>query len=168
MEIWNSSSIRRTPAEWAFRWLWNQPEVSLVLSGMNAMEQVEENCRIADEAAPGSLTDAELALVERVRARYQEKFKIPCTACEYCMPCPRGVSIPKIFSLYNALYLYNEPFWSKMMYSMNMAPENHAIHCAECGQCEESCPQKISIISELKKCHEELLMEVPHLAKKKD
>jgi uncharacterized protein len=167
MELWKSSPVKRSPAEWALRWLWNQPEVSLVLSGMNSMEQVTENCRIAGEATAGSLTVPELELVEKVRARYRQKIKIPCTGCEYCMPCPQKVAIPRIFSLYNDLYLYNEPYWARMMYSMNMDPGNQATGCVECGQCEEVCPQKIPISRQLKVCHEELLMDISILAGRK-
>ncbi|MDQ7823668.1 MAG: aldo/keto reductase [Candidatus Eremiobacteraeota bacterium] len=158
MELWNSAPLKRSPAEWAFRWLWNQPEVSLVLSGMNGMEQVTENCRIAGEAAPGNLTAAELELVEKVRALYRRKIRIPCTACAYCLPCPREVAIPRIFSLYNDLYLYHDVMWAKMMY---MVHDNRATECVECGLCEESCPQKIPIRSLLKECHHDLYMEVP-------
>jgi uncharacterized protein len=156
MELWNSSPVKRAPAEWALRWIWNHPEISIALSGMNAMEQVEENCRIANEGIASKLSAAELDLINRVRERYLERIKIHCTGCSYCIPCPGGVNIPRIFSIYNDLHLYDEPYWARVMYSLNMEPASQATACNDCGQCEESCPQKISIRELLKKCHDEL------------
>ncbi len=91
-------------AEWGLRWLYDQPEVTVVLSGMNSLEMVEENCRIAAEAQAGSLTEADFATLEKVKRAIREKEKVGCTGCRYCMPCPKGVDIPGIFRCWNAMY----------------------------------------------------------------
>lgn len=95
---------RRSPAEWALRWLWNQPEVTCVLSGMNSLEMVEENCRVASESKAGEFGPEEEAFFEELRRIINEKMKVGCTGCGYCLPCPRGVDIPGIFRCYNELY----------------------------------------------------------------
>src|SRR5690606_13232779 len=100
-DMWNSAKIKRSPVEWAFRWLYNFPEVTVILSGVSTMEQLKENIEIFDKAVPNSMTDEELELVVKVKELYESKTKVNCTRCNYCMPCPSGVSIPEIFSLYN-------------------------------------------------------------------
>ena len=143
--IWESAPVRRTPAEWAFDWLWNQPEVSVVLSGMNAMEQVEQNVASASVSHAGMLSDADLALVARARAEYDGMCPVPCTQCRYCMPCPNGVEIPRNFELLNdgAVYL-GIPFFARMFYSQ-MSEGARAGACIQCRECEEKCPQQIEI-----------------------
>jgi len=155
-EIWDSWPQRRSPAEWALRWVWNHPHVSTVLSGMNSMEQLKENIRVAGEAIPNSLTPEELALVDRASEAYRKLLKVDCTSCAYCLPCPQGVNIPHNFTLYNDLFAFQAPENSLMLYQRMTAPEQRASNCIDCGECEEKCPQHIPIARELKKVHEAL------------
>jgi uncharacterized protein len=155
--IWDTSPIKRSPAEWALRWVWNHKEVSTVLSGMSTMAQVEENCRIADSAIASSLTGLEISLIEKARDTYRNMVKIGCTGCGYCMPCSSGVSIPTMFSGYNDLFVFpHKAEMIAMLYNVFLKPEQRASACSECGECEEKCPQHISIREELKKVHEAL------------
>jgi predicted aldo/keto reductase-like oxidoreductase len=143
-ELWNTSRVARSPVEWALQWLWNQPEVSVVLSGMSAMRHVEENVRSADASGVGTLTGRDLALVDRVRAAYRGGQAIPCTDCGYCMPCPNGVNIPRNLAIYNDLVMYEEVH--EVCRSYSVLPEaERASACVQCGACEELCPQSIAI-----------------------
>ncbi len=162
-EIWNEASIKRTPAEWALRWVWNHPEVTVVLSGMNEEAQVEENLKIAGEAYPNSLTEAEVQLVSRVEQKYRQLMKIGCTGCQYCLPCPSGVNIPECFSIYNNLHMFGNKDNAKFTYAIRMSgvftntePGGFASQCIECGQCMEICPQSLKIPDLLKAVAEEL------------
>jgi hypothetical protein len=146
----------RTPADWALQWLWNQPEVSLVLSGMSTMQQVEENLASAGCSTVGTLTTEELALVDRAREAYQALCAIPCTSCKYCLPCPSGVDIPEVFSIYNDLLMYGDEKRSQMFYGW-LDEKTRADKCVECGECLEKCPQHIEIPDWLKKAHEILM-----------
>ncbi len=160
--LWASGPVKRTPAEWALRWVWNHGEVSTVLSGMSSMTQVVENIRAAGGGQPGSLSAAELSLVDEVRKAYKGMVKIGCTACAYCMPCPSGVNIPQMFSAYNDIFVF--PHKSEMvatLYNMFLKPEQRASACVECGECEEKCPQHIEIKEQLKKVHEALYRPAP-------
>jgi predicted aldo/keto reductase-like oxidoreductase len=152
--IWDSATNRRTPVGWAMQWLWNQPEVSMVLSGMSTMEQVQENVALADISGVGSLVTGELALYDQVRARYQELVAIPCTNCKYCMPCPQDVDIPGNFAAYNEGIMYDKPdsargqyeWWRYAHEVAGINPHDiRAVHCLQCGECETKCPQAISI-----------------------
>ncbi|MCX5914071.1 MAG: aldo/keto reductase [Deltaproteobacteria bacterium] len=154
--LWDSSPSKRTPAEWALRWVWNHPGVSTVLSGMNSMEQLWENLRVAHEAVAHSLNPQELALVDRVTDAYRKLLRVNCTSCGYCLPCPRGVNIPHNFTLYNDLFAFQTPETSFMLYQRMTAPEQRAANCADCGECQEKCPQHIPIAREMKKVHEAL------------
>ena len=107
--LWAGAPVKRTPAEWALQWVWSNPEVSFLLSGMSEMRHVEENLAYAERSRPGLLSAGELALVARVRDLYRELSPIPCTACRYCMPCPQGVSIPDILELYNDAHMFGDP-----------------------------------------------------------
>lgn len=144
-------SPRRTPAEWGLRWLWDQPEVTVVLSGMNSLEMVAENCRIASEVEAGELGEPERELYERVKAAINEKIKVGCTGCGYCMPCPKGVDIPGAFRCYNARY--TEGFYTGMkeyfMCTTLRGKRSNASQCVKCGRCETHCPQGIHIREEL-------------------
>jgi predicted aldo/keto reductase-like oxidoreductase len=144
-ELWNTATRKRAPAEWALQWLWNQPEVSVVLSGMSAMEQVQENVASADRAGVDPLTAQELALFNQVRDKYRALCPIPCTKCGYCMPCPNGVNIPRNFETYNEGAMYNKPAPARHAYTMWMPENERASKCIECRQCEELCPQSIPI-----------------------
>ena len=150
--LWASAPRPRTPADWALQWLWNQPEVSLVLSGMSTMQQVEENLASADRSGPGTLTADELALIDRVREAYRALSPVPCTDCKYCLPCPNGVDIPEILRIYNEAQMFDVPT-ARMFYSW-MDKEHRADQCIECGECEAKCPQHIAIPDWLKKAHE--------------
>jgi len=154
--IFDSAELNRSPAWWALRWVWNHPEVSTALSGMNTMDQLIENVRIANTGEMNSLTGAELEVIGRVKDGFEELLKVNCTACAYCMPCPNGVDIPANLSIYNDIFLFGDDRLSKMRYNHFMAPEVRAENCVECGDCEEVCPQQIPISKELKKVHEKL------------
>jgi predicted aldo/keto reductase-like oxidoreductase len=149
--IWDSSPEKRSPVEWALRWVWNHPQISIALSGMNAMDQLKENLKIADEGRAHSLSSEDLALIDRVTETYQKMFPIDCTACSYCLPCPQGVNIPHNFRVYNDHHIFKDQEINFILYNQMTAPEQRASNCAECGECEEHCPQQIKIIEELKK-----------------
>lgn len=141
-----------TPAEWAFRWLWDQKAVTCVLSGMNSLEMVEENCRIAGEVRPGCFGPAEFALLEQVKAEIGRGIKAPCTGCGYCMPCPKGVDIPGAFRCYNEMYTEGKgvgrrEYWQVVALRQQPA---FASQCIGCGKCEGHCPQHLPIRQLLK------------------
>jgi hypothetical protein len=153
--LWDSAPTRRTPADWALQWVWNQPEVSVVLSGMSTFEQVEQNLASASRSGVGTLTTEELALVDRVRETYRALCAVPCTACKYCLPCPNEVNIPEIFEIYNDYLMYGDERRSRMFYGW-LDEKTRADKCIECGECLEKCPQKIEIPDWLKKVDEVL------------
>ena len=146
-----TSGFKRSPVEWALRWLFNDPRISVVLSGMSAMEHVEENLRVAAQAKAQAFSEAEKEVMLKVQAAFKERIKVPCTSCAYCMPCPSGVDIPKNFQMYNSYYLVDESFRStiKFQYGMQVAEAARASNCVKCGRCETHCPQQISIMKEL-------------------
>ena len=152
IQAFNESSRDYTPAEWSFRWLWDQPGVSVVLSGMNSMEMLDENIRIASDATVGSFTDDDRKVIEKVIKAIKEKVKVPCTGCAYCMPCPFGVDIPGSFACYNASYTDNYLVGIReyVMCTSLKAQKSAASLCRECGRCEQHCPQHIEIRKELK------------------
>jgi predicted aldo/keto reductase-like oxidoreductase len=152
-EIWETAPIQRTPADWALQWVWNHPEVSVVLSGMSAMQHVEENVASAERSGPGQMTEEELALIGRVRDKYREICPIPCTKCEYCLPCPNEVNIPRILEIYNEAVMYNEYGSARLFYSW-LGENERADNCIECLECEDKCPQNIAITEWLKKADE--------------
>ncbi len=152
------SSSGYTPAELALRWLWDQPEVTCVLSGMNSMEMVEENIRIASEADAGSLTEADFEVIEAIKAAVKEKEKVGCTGCRYCMPCPAGVDIPAVFHYYNLCYL-DKKMTGRFEFARNVGMQKepgYATRCIRCGKCEQHCPQQIPIIEMLKTADRDL------------
>lgn len=155
-KIWEHTSVKRSPAEWALRWVWNHPAVTTVLSGMNSMEMVEENIRIASEAKADDLSSADLALYEQVRNIILGKETVPCTGCNYCMPCPQGVDIPMCFTCYNDKKSGIESGMSAEFFYIQRAYNHQASLCIECGKCEKHCPQGIAIREELKKVKTEL------------
>jgi len=160
--IWQEAETHRTPADWALQWLWNQPEVALVLSGMTAMTHVEENVASADVAGVGSLTEEELALIDRVRSAYEELCPIPCTQCQYCMPCPHGVDIPQNLDAYNQGVMYDKPDAARQSYQF-IDEENRASACVDCDECEEKCPQTIPISDWMVHVHEVLGEGAPYV-----
>ena len=159
---------KRTPAEWAFRWLWNQPEVTCVLSGMNTVEMVRENTANADASRPGEFSKEDEELIRNVVAAINEKTKVGCTGCGYCMPCPKGVDIPGTFSAYNKCYTdgkrkaVQEYLWCTVL----RKDATSASNCIGCGKCEAHCPQKIEIRKELANARKELEGPVYKAAKK--
>jgi uncharacterized protein len=158
-KAFNDYDADRSPAEWALRWVWNHPEVSVLLSGMSDEEQLADNIRIAGNAEANSLSAEELGVFEKVKKVMQEKTKIPCTACGYCMPCPSGVNIPGCFSSYNEKYLSTDK-GVKMRYYMSLgaaaSKPAFASRCTQCGKCESHCPQNIAIRSQLKTVSKEM------------
>jgi len=144
-DIWEQSETQRTPADWALQWLWNQPEVSVVLSGMSEMQHVVENVASANTSGIHSLLEADLNTVTRVREEYEDLALIPCTRCEYCVPCPEGVDIPRILNIYNDSIMYDKHEYAMIEYN-NWEPDNNRANlCVACGECEEKCPQGIPI-----------------------
>jgi len=153
--VWENA--RKDPVNMALQWLWNKPEVSVVLSGMSAMEQVRQNVSNASRSGVGTLIKEELDLVAQVHSKYKEMTPIPCTKCGYCMPCPNGVDIPRNFDLYNQAIAYNNLNQSREIYSSKFFPEEQrASACKDCNTCEEKCPQHIMISEWMPKVHEEL------------
>lgn len=138
-------AVRRSPAEWALDWLWDQPEVSVVLSGMSTMDQVEENLQSADASRIGAFGEAERGLIARAREMYQARTVIPCTKCNYCMPCPNGVYIPVNFEFYNYASLFDDVAGARFKYQVFLTEEQRSGSCIDCGICAELCPQKIPI-----------------------
>jgi len=153
-EIMDQADIKRTPAEWALRWVWNHPEVSVVLSGMTTMEQVRENIDTAQEAQANSLTPKEEQIIVEVKNIFKKKIKVNCTACSYCMPCPEGVNIPGCFAKYNDHCLFDGTPEARRGYQFILGNNGQASKCVECGKCASHCPQGISIPQELKKVKE--------------
>lgn len=141
------------PAEGALQWLWNQPEVGVVLSGMSTMEQVELNLQSASRSGVDSLSPQEVQTIENVRQAWQGLAPVACTHCEYCLPCPSGVLIPQIFEIYNNAVMYDSQSRGKRRYQSEIAAESQADACVECGTCEELCPQNLTIIEYLKDAH---------------
>lgn len=167
-KLFEKYEVKRTPAEWAFRWLWNQKEVTCVLSGMNSLEMIEENVKTASSSEVGELTEKDEELLKQVVAAINEKIKVPCTGCRYCMPCPQKVDIPGTFSAYNKKYTDGK-FTALKEYLMCTAMRKDstaASNCIECGKCEQHCPQNIEIRKELKKAKKELEGPVYNIAKK--
>jgi predicted aldo/keto reductase-like oxidoreductase len=168
--IWNEAPTRRSPAEWGLRWLWNHPEVTVVLSGMNDEAQVAENLSIADSGQSNSLSAEELALVDRADRTYKKLMQVGCTGCGYCMPCPSGVMIPSCFEEFNKMHLFGNPEEAKFYYAMRLSGDladgaaGYASQCVECGECMAKCPQQLRIPEFLARVAEE--MEDAHMAER--
>jgi|YelNatPaOPRAMG01_1025707.scaffolds.fasta_scaffold19835_2 predicted aldo/keto reductase-like oxidoreductase len=145
VDVFNSTNIKRSPVAWALLWLWNQPEVSTVLSGMSTFEQVKENVEIASQSGINIFTNEELQTIQRVRDTYLGIKAIDCTQCGYCMPCPNGVDIPRNFALYNEGVRYNDFGGPRWQYLNDLKAEERASSCIKCGECETKCPQGLPI-----------------------
>jgi len=152
--IWDEADVRRSPAAWGLRWVWDHPEVSVALSGMSTMAQVEENLRVASEGRAGSLTEAERSLAARVKAEYRKRIRVDCTTCGYCLPCPEGVNITGCFSFLNNAFLFDAMERYRDFYRQVVPDAERASRCVECGSCEEACPQGIPIREKLKEVAE--------------
>ncbi|MEM2930829.1 MAG: aldo/keto reductase [Thermoproteota archaeon] len=153
-QIWDEAG--KDPVEMALQWLWNKPEVSVVLSGMTAMEHVKRNIMFASRSGVGMLTEEDLKLIARVHVKYKELRPIPCTKCGYCMPCPNGIDIPWNFEVYNNGVAYNSIGSARWAYNNNIPAEKRASACVGCRTCEEKCPQGILISEWMRRLDEEL------------
>jgi predicted aldo/keto reductase-like oxidoreductase len=164
LEIMRTSGIDRTPVDWALQFLWNRPEVAVVLSGMGSQQMVDDNCASADRSGVGTLTPHELQIVEQLAEVYRRRMAVPCTACRYCMPCPSGVDIPQNFAIWNNVSMEDRGWQQgriKRSYrklartpaKVNLAdPNGSAAVCTQCGKCVPKCPQGIDIPTELARC----------------
>ena len=157
-KLFNNYEKKMSPVEWSFRWLWNQKEILCVLSGMNSLDMVEENTTFADNAEVDSLTKEDKKLLEEVVSAINEKMKVPCTGCRYCMPCPRKVDIPGTFSAYNKYYTDSKFVGLKEYFMCTSLRKDatSASNCVECGRCEQHCPQGIEIRKALKNARKKL------------
>jgi predicted aldo/keto reductase-like oxidoreductase len=150
--IWGG--FDRTPAEWALRYIWNLPEVNVVLSGMNTMEQLLENLNVAEEGLTDSLSERESAVMEQVKQAYKDKIRVECSSCGYCMPCPSGINIPQCLSYLNQAAMLNDITNIQSQYYFMLKDTEHASNCLECGLCEELCSQRVPIREKLKEVKE--------------
>ena len=167
-DIFASYAMPGTPAQWALRWLWDQKEVTVVLSGMNSHEMIAENMRTASETVIGQLTDKDQQMLQQVLRAINEKTKVGCTGCGYCMPCPKGVDIPGTFAAYNRVYQENK-FWGLKEYFMCTAARKNstaASNCIGCGKCEKHCPQGLPIRTHLQQAQKELEIPVYRIGRK--
>jgi hypothetical protein len=154
-EIWDNAEVDRSPAEWALQWLWDQPEVSVILSGMSTMQHVKENLASADRSQVGTLSQQAIETVRKARIKYQDLCPIPCTKCEYCLPCPTDLNIPRLFAMLNTGKMYNEIEQARKRYE-RLSDEEKASACVQCRECEEKCPQHIPISEWMVHLHEVL------------
>jgi predicted aldo/keto reductase-like oxidoreductase len=149
--VWDAAPVKRSPAGWALRFVWDDSRVSLLLSGMSTMEQVVENVALASEGKPASLSAAEVAAIGKAQDAYAARTVVDCTACRYCMPCPEGIDIPKMFSFLNDASLFGNVAEERRGYGMEVGSGHSAAAsaCTKCGQCAEACPQQLDVPREL-------------------
>jgi len=147
---------KRSFVEWCFRWLYNMPEVAVILSGTSSIEQLDDNLRIFEHSAPHVMSETDMLLIRQLQEEFDKMNSIGCTGCRYCMPCPQGVAIPELFKLYNSYQMTRPNPIDKVMYSQIFVPNDRdASHCVSCGMCERHCPQNLKIIDLLKVVHSE-------------
>jgi predicted aldo/keto reductase-like oxidoreductase len=163
--IMDRATTKRTPVDWALQFVWNRPEVAVVLSGMSDQKMVDENCASADRSGIGLLSEEDEATISQVAEIYRQKILVPCTACRYCMPCPTGVNIPQNFAVLNDYsgnghhmfrWMSRRDYFKLANSELRLDKENpngHAAMCSKCGKCLEKCPQQIDIPTELEKVH---------------
>jgi predicted aldo/keto reductase-like oxidoreductase len=157
-DLINEYPEKRSLVEWCFRWLYNMPETSVILSGTSNLQQLKDNLKIFEHAAPNVMSEEDLNLIKMIREAYEAKKSIGCTGCRYCMPCPRGVTIPEIFKLYNSHKLMKSHWVDKGVYQSNLIPAGTgADQCVSCGICTEHCPQTLKIPELLKQVHAEFM-----------
>lgn len=149
-EVWDTYPVKQPPAAWALKWIANFPEVKVILSGMGTMEQVEENIQTLSNMKPNTMSNEELVLIEKVKNTYSQLIKVNCSECNYCMPCPSKVNIPKIFAYYNEMHLYDTKELTLKDFNLFTPPKQRPSACTECGVCEEHCPQGLAIRKHLK------------------
>ena len=154
-DIFAAHPVQHTPAQWAFRWLWNQPEVGVVLSGMNSDEMVADNIKTACETEIGEITADDEAMLKNVVKAINAKMKVACTGCNYCIPCPQGINISAVFSAYNRRYSKNKLAGFKEYVKCTTGKNSPASACIGCGKCETHCPQSIEIRAQLKEAEKE-------------
>lgn len=152
IKAFEQAPVKRSPAEWSFRWLYNQPEVTCVLSGMNGMDMLKENIEVAKTSVIGDFAKSDFEVIAKAKKAFSDAIKVPCTACGYCMPCPQGVDIPTCLSCYNNITIEGNmrAFGTYLMQTSLKSKPQIASLCNGCGQCEKKCPQKIEIRKELK------------------
>ena len=153
-KVWEQAPRQMSFSEWGLQWVWNHTEISVVLSGMSSMHQVQENIAAAERSGAGTLNQADIALINSVRKAYRDLFPVACSGCRYCMPCPNDVSIPQIFEIYNEGVVYDIMTRARLRYKDTLMDGHRADKCLDCNKCVEVCPQKISIPEQLKKAHE--------------
>jgi predicted aldo/keto reductase-like oxidoreductase len=149
-EVWANAPQNRTLTEWGLRWVWNHPEISVVVCDMSTIEQVVEDVALANGSEPDSLTVQELVLISQVREAYRKLRPIPCPSCRACMPCPQGIDVPRIFELYNDAIMYNDVKTAQFIYR---AEQHAADCCTECGACVNACAKRLAILDWLKPAH---------------
>lgn len=153
----NAYPQKRSLAAWCFRWLYNMPEVSLILSGTSNLDQLKDNLNIFAAAKPNTMSDEDQKLITKIREAFEAKNSIGCTGCQYCMPCPQGVSIPELFKLYNNYQLVKPHPIDQAFYQGTLLPSGHgADRCIACGLCTQHCPQGLKIPDLLEQVHGEL------------
>jgi len=156
--VWDSAEVKRNKAEWAFKWIWNQPDVTVALSGMSTLEQVIENINIANHSKEKMLTKLELNLINKIRKMYKELGFVGCTDCKYCLPCSEGLDILALISFYNEYYIRDKKEPIKKKYLDYCKFKKGANNCVKCGQCENLCPQQLpiqDILSKIKNVFEQ-------------
>jgi predicted aldo/keto reductase-like oxidoreductase len=151
--LFREHEVERSPADLALQWIWDQPEVSTILSGMNTMRQVNQNIGSARLSGSETLTRKERQFIELLRSEYKASMPISCTKCGYCVPCPHGVDIPGNFELYNDGYAHDDMPTSRRAYELFMEKKQRASSCKKCGKCEKKCPQKLPIVTLMPKVH---------------
>ena len=157
--LYDAFPVKRSPVEWAFRWLCNHPQIATVLSGCNEAEQIDDNLRIFDTVESNIMSEDEIKLMDNVRAAYRSRTKIGCTGCRYCMPCPNGVHIPGVFSVWNETSLYGGKYRDNWQLKNIIAKKETPDNCIRCGACEAACPQHLGIIEGLQNAWKEMQQE---------
>lgn len=149
-ELWDNAPVKRTPAEWGFKWLANMPEVTLILSGMSSREQLQQNIATVSAADLNVLSDKERELIDKVSDEYNRLIKYSCTGCEYCLPCPQKLKIPDLIDTLNEWNIYGQNPATKMEYIEWVPEGRHASDCISCKACEKKCPQGLPIAQIMK------------------
>jgi hypothetical protein len=152
-QVFDRSGTKRSPSDWALQWLWDQPEATVVLSGMSTLEQLEANLDSATRARAHSFQAADFQFIAELREQYLSRAAIPCTKCSYCMPCPNGVDIPANFQIYNDAFLHEDIPGARFLYQIFVPGPAQAANCVSCHECEDKCPQKIPVSEWMPKVH---------------